>query len=327
MPTPSRPRRGSMGFSPRKRAASEVPQFRSWAEADGEPRLQGYAGFKAGMTHVMAVDDHQGSPTEGVTRSVPVTVIETPPMSFAAVRVYRDTPYGLSPSGETWRSDADELDDVVDLPAEDGDEDDVRDAEADEVRVVAYVDPGDVDAVPSKTPYVMEVPVRGGDVEARVDLAFDLLEDAASVDDVHRAGEYADVAAVTKGKGTQGPVKRWGVQTRKGKHARQGYERRIGTLGPWHPTRVRSTVPQQGQTGYHQRTEVNKRVMSISDDDVTPEGGFVDYGEVTGTHVLLKGSVPGPKKRLVRTRRAVRPKDEPAYDPEIRYVSTESKQG
>ena len=108
MPTPSRPRRGSMGYSPRKRAASEVPQFRSWAEATGEPRLQGYAGFKAGMTHVMMVDDQQGSPTEGVTKSVPVTVLETPPLEFAAVRVYRDTPYGRRPAAEAWTTGLDD---------------------------------------------------------------------------------------------------------------------------------------------------------------------------------------------------------------------------
>jgi large subunit ribosomal protein L3 len=144
---------------------------------------------------------------------------------------------------------------------------------------------------------------------------------------VFRAGEYADVAGVTKGKGTQGPVKRWGVQKRKGKHARQGWRRRIGNLGPWNPSRVRSTVPQQGQTGYHQRTELNKRLIDLGDDEVTPDGGFVNYGEVDGDYALVKGSVPGPEKRLVRLRPAVRPGDQPRLDPEVRYVSTASNQG
>jgi large subunit ribosomal protein L3 len=135
------------------------------------------------------------------------------------------------------------------------------------------------------------------------------------------------VAAVTKGKGTQGPVKRWGVQKRKGKHARQGWRRRIGNLGPWNPSRVRSTVPQQGQTGYHQRTELNKRLVDLDDDDPTVDGGFVNYGEVDGPYALVKGSVPGPDKRLVRLRPAVRPNDQPRLDPEVRYVSTASNQG
>jgi large subunit ribosomal protein L3 len=133
---------------------------------------------------------------------------------------------------------------------------------------------------------------------------------------------------VTKGKGTQGPVKRWGVQKRKGKHARQGWRRRIGNLGPWNPSRVRSTVPQQGQTGYHQRTELNKRLIDMGEDgDASVDGGFVSHGEVDGPYALVKGSVPGPNQRLLRFRPAVRPTDQPRLDPEVRHVSTASNQG
>ncbi|MDZ7688024.1 MAG: 50S ribosomal protein L3 [Halobacteriales archaeon] len=328
MPTPSNPRKGSKGFGPRKRAASEVPRFRTWPEADGEPSLQGFAGYKAGMTHVMMVNDHQGSPREGTTESVPVTIVETPPLRVAAVRVYRDTPYGTRPVTEVW---TDELDDevgrAVSQPDEAGDVDEIRDEKFDEVRAIAYTAPADVDGVPKKKPDMMEVPVSGGDLDARLDHAVELLGDEVGVEDTHRAGEYIDVSAITKGKGTQGPVKRWGVKLRKGKHYRQGWRRRIGNLGPWHPSRVRSTVPQQGQTGYHQRTEINKRVLSVDDEDATPDGGFVNYGEVSSPYILVKGSVPGPKQRLVRTRQAVRPKDDAVYDPEIRYVSTSSDQG
>ncbi len=328
MPTPSNPRKGSKGFGPRKRAASEVPRFRSWPEADGEPTLQGFAGYKAGMTHVMMVNDQQGSPREGMTESVPVTIVETPPLRVAAVRGYRETPYGRRPVTEVWTDDLDEeTERAVAKPEEEGDVDELRDEDVDEVRVIAYTTPADVSGVPKKKPDLMEVPVAGGSVDASLDRAEELLGGGADVDEVHRSGEYIDVSAVTKGKGTQGPVKRWGVKLRKGKHYRQGWRRRIGNLGPWHPSRVRSTVPQQGQMGYHQRTEINKRLLSVDDEDATPEGGFVNYGEVSSSYLLVKGSVPGPKGRLVRTRHAVRPKDDAAYDPEIRYVSTSSDQG
>ncbi len=329
MPTPSNPRKGSKGFGPRKRAASEVPHFRTWPEADGEPALQGFAGYKAGMTHVMMVNDQQGSPREGTTESVPVTILETPPLRVAAVRAYRETPYGKRPATEVWTDDLDdEMERAVAKPDEPGDVDEIREeGGVDEVRAIAYTAPADVDGIPKKKPDVMEIPVAGGDTDARLDHAAELLGDEAGVEDAHRAGEYIDVSAITKGKGTQGPVKRWGVKMRKGKHYRQGWRRRIGNLGPWHPSRVRSTVPQQGQTGYHQRTEINKRVLSVDDEGATPDGGFVNYGEVSSSYILVKGSVPGPKQRLVRTRDAVRPKDEAAYDPEIRYVSTSSDQG
>jgi len=329
MPTPSNPRKGSKGFGPRKRAASEVPRFRTWPEADGEPSLQGFAGYKAGMTHVMMVNDHQDSPLEGTTESVPVTIVETPPLRVAAVRTYRDTPYGKRPITEVWTDELDEeTERAVAQPDEAGDIDELREADdVDEVRAIAYTNPADVDGIPKKKPDLMEIPVSGGDANARIDHAGELLGTETEVGDAHRAGEYIDVSAITKGKGTQGPVKRWGVRLRKGKHYRQGWRRRIGNLGPWHPSRVRSTVPQQGQTGYHQRTEINKRVLSVDDEGATPDGGFVNYGEVSSSYMLVKGSVPGPKQRLVRTRDAVRPKDEAAYDPEIRYVSTSSDQG
>ncbi|QCC49730.1 50S ribosomal protein L3 [Halapricum salinum] len=336
MPQPSRPRKGSMGFGPRKRTASETPRFNSWPDDDGQPGVQGFAGYKAGMTHVVLINDEPNSPREGMETTVPVTVVETPQMRAVALRAYEDTPYGLRPLTEVWADEFHpELDRALDLPegsssgAEEQIEDALENGDLGDVRLITHTVPSELASVPKKEPDVMETRVGGGSLADRVEHGLDLVEDGGehSMNDIFRAGEYADVAGVTKGKGTQGPVKRWGVQKRKGKHARQGWRRRIGNLGPWNPSRVRSTVPQQGQTGYHQRTELNKRLLDIGDDDVTPEGGFVNYGEVDGNYTLVKGSVPGPQQRLVRFRPAVRPADSPRLDPELRYVSAESNQG
>ncbi len=324
-----------MGFGPRIRATSEVPRFNSWPADDGQPGLQGFAGYKAGMSHVVTINDEPNSPREGMEETVPVTVVETPPMRAAALRVYEDTPYGLRPLTETWSDELHEdLGRALSTPEQNStDADDVH-AALDEgrvadVRVITHTLPGELSGVPKKDPDVMETRVGGGSVADRVEFALDLLDEggAHEATDVFRAGEYADVAGITKGKGTQGPVKRWGVQKRKGKHARQGWRRRIGNLGPWNPSRVRSTVPQQGQTGYHQRTELNKRIMALGDEEVTPDGGFVNYGEVDGAYALVKGSLPGPDKRVLRLRPAVRPNDQPRLDPEVRFVSTASNQG
>ncbi|MFP4627224.1 MAG: 50S ribosomal protein L3 [Natronomonas sp.] len=336
MPQPSTPRKGSMGFSPRSRSASEVPRFNSWPDDDGQPGLQGFAGYKAGMSHVVAINDEPNSPREGTEETVPVTVVETPPMRAVAVRAYEDTPYGQRPLTEVWTDDVhDDLERALSVPEEQhGDaEADIREALEEgilgDVRLITHTVPGALPSIPKKRPDVMETRVGGGSLADRFEFAFDAIDDGGelSITDVFRAGEYADVAGVTKGKGTQGPVKRWGVQMRKGKHARQGWRRRIGNLGPWNPSRVRSTVPQQGQTGYHQRTELNKRIVALDDEAVTPDGGFVNYGDVDGSYALIKGSLPGPKKRLVRLRPAVRPGDQPRLDPEVRYVSTASNQG
>lgn len=327
-----------MGFGPRKRAAKEVPRIKSWPDDDGSPALQGFAGYKAGMTQVMMVNDEANSPREGMEEAVPVTVVETPPMRAVALRAYEDTPYGMKPLTEVWASEfAEHLDRALDLPNEDTfdeDADDLRDAleagEVDDVRVITHTVPSGMKNIPKKKPDIMETRVGGGSVQDRVDFALELVGDGGehAMSDVFRAGEYMDVAGVTKGKGTQGPVKRWGVQKRKGKHARQGWRRRIGNLGPWNPSRVRSTVPQLGQMGYHQRTELNKRLIDLGDGaDASVDGGFVGYGEVDGPYALVKGSLPGPDKRLLRFRPAIRPNDQPRLDPEVRFVSTASNQG
>lgn len=333
MPEKHRPRKGSLGFSPRSRAAAEVPRFSSWPEGADEAALQAFAGYKAGMTNVVLVNDVPESPKEGMEESVGVTVVETPPMRAAAVRAYEDTAYGLQPITEQWTDDPHEaLARAIDAPAGGADRLDAAHDEGriDEVRVLTHTVPGAVPGVPRKTPDLMETRIGGGSIDDRLDHGRSLLEGGTdlAVGDLFRPGELLDVAAVTKGKGTQGPVKRWGVQKRKGKHARQGYRRRIGNLGPWNPSRVRSTVPQQGQTGFHQRTELNKRLLAIEDGDTASvDGGYVNYGEVDGPHILIEGSVPGPSKRVVRFRPAIRPSRQPRLDPEVRLVATTSNQG
>jgi len=335
MVQPSRPRKGSLGYGPRQRASSEVPRFGSWPDSDGQPGLQGFAGYKAGMSHVVMIDDAANSPREGMEQTVPVTVVETPPMRAVALRAYENTPYGLRPLTETWTGEPHaDLERALDVPASGGDPDDFREAingaDIGDVRAITHTVPGEMANVPKKKPDVMETRIGGESVDDRIEFGLALITGGGehNLTEVFRPGEYMDTAGVTKGKGTQGPVKRWGVQKRKGKHFRQGYKRRIGNLGPWNPSRVRSTVPQQGQTGYHQRTELNKRLIDAGDgDEPSVDGGFVNYGEIDGPYALVKGSLPGPDQRLLRFRPAVRPGDQPRLDPEVRYVSTASNQG
>src|SRR5512136_3119050 len=110
MPKINRPRRGSLAYSPRKRAKSPIPKYHSWPVYTGSPVLQGFAGYKVGMTHVIMVDDHKDSPTEGKEIMVPVTVIEIPPMKVAAIRAYARDTYGKHALTEVW---SDQLDNVI----------------------------------------------------------------------------------------------------------------------------------------------------------------------------------------------------------------------
>jgi large subunit ribosomal protein L3 len=175
----------------------------------------------------------------------------------------------------------------------------------------------------------MEMPVNGGSMTDRLRFAQTLLGQQVPISSVFDLGDLLDASAVTKGKGTQGPVRRWGIAIAKRKHARTGKVRHVGNLGPWHPAHVSWRVPQLGQMGYHQRTEFNKRLMFIGNDgaEITPDGGFPGYGLVRNQYVLIKGSVPGPIKRMVRMRHAVRPGMNHVKAPEFLYVSKESKQG
>jgi len=311
MSSPYRPRRGSLAFSPRKRAKSEITRIRSYPQVS-EVRLLGFAGYKAGMTHVIMIDDDPTSSTSGMEIAVPVTVIETPPLHVAGIRYYTKTPYGWRVIGE----DREEKD-SVEMP--DGTQ---------EIRALVHTHPEIVSGVPKKRPEFMEIAI-GGSLEEKFEYISERLGKDVSIKEVFKEGQLIDVSAVTKGKGTQGPVKRWGVMTQDEKHGRSSRRRHVGTLGPWHPARVSWRVPQLGQTGYHQRTELNKRILKIGEDgeEITPKGGFVKYGVVKNAYVLVKGSVPGPRKRLIRMRDAIRPSETEIRTPQILYISRESKQG
>ncbi len=320
-----KPKRGSHAFSPRKRARSIVPTIRSWPSDNGsKPYLQGFAGYKAGMTHVLIVDYRPTSTTSGQQVFVPVTVLETPPMKIFALRLYKKTPYGMKSLTEIWADDVKELQGVVPVPKKKK-EKEIK--EYDDVRVLAITQPSLITGVPQKKPHIMEIRVGGGDLEARFQYANELLGKEISIKDVFKEGDMIDAIAVTKGKGFQGAVKRWGVKLLH--HKNRKHRRMAGTLGPW-LSWVRSTVPQAGQMGFHKRTEYNKRILKIGEDgsEITPNGGFPHYGVVRNEYVIVHGSLPGSVKRIIRMRHAIRyTKGVKVEKPEITYISTTSKQG
>jgi large subunit ribosomal protein L3 len=327
-----RPRKGSKAFSPRKRAQRPFPRLDAWPEIDDGPRVQGFAGYKAGMTHAFLVDYRPTSNTSGQEVQVPVTVLEVPPMKVAAVRLYENTRYGLRTIGEVWSNGVDQiLARLLPIPKNfDASKawEKFNGTDIEDVRLLAYTQPVLVKGVPKKMPEMMELRIGGGTIAKRIDYAKSLLGKEIKITDFVKEGLMIDIAAVTKGKGFQGAVKRWGVKLLSHKNSK--HSRMIGTLGPKRPGYVRPTVPQSGQQGYHQRTEFNKRVLKIGDNgnEVTPKGGFLHYGEVSNPYVLIHGSIPGPAKRLIRLRDPIRKGGVDLKEaPNLTYVSTESKQG
>jgi large subunit ribosomal protein L3 len=117
-----------------------------------------------------------------------------------------------------------------------------------------------------------------------------------------------------------GPVRRFGVKIQN-RHAKQKL-RHVGAIAQQVPRRVRWTARLAGQMGFQTRTELNKRVLKIgSGSEIVPKSGFNRYGVVKSSYVMLQGSVPGPKKRLVILRNAIRPQKVKAIVPDIREIA------
>jgi large subunit ribosomal protein L3 len=326
---PHHPKRGSLGYSPRKRARKEVPHFNSWPEISGEPRIQGFGGYKVGMTHVLLIDYRPTSTTAGQEVQVPVTIVETPPMKVVGIRFYKYTPYGLKTITELWASTLDkELQKRITFPEKKNErEEKLSLEEIEEVRVLAHTLPKLVTGIPKKAPELMEIRVGGGTIKERIEYAKKLLGKEIDVTQFAKEGKMVDVAAITKGKGWQGVIKRWGVKLLAHKNSKR--RRMIGTQGPWNPSYILREVPQAGQLGYHQRVEFNKRILKVGEkpEEIIPKGGFLNYGIIRNKYLVIHGTIPGPAKRLIRLRDPIRPKGVYIEKPELRYISLESKQG
>jgi large subunit ribosomal protein L3 len=327
-----RPRRGSLGFSPRSRSARIVPTVRSWPPGPKQPALEGFAGYKVGMTHAFIVDYRKRSTTAGQEVSIPVTVVEVPPIRVAGARIYRRHPYGTHVVAEVWGpGGTPELARTIPPHPESSEEHrtEFGKAPGDEIRLMVYTQPNLVTGVPSKTPDIFEVRVSGEKFDDRRAFALQNLGAEIPLEQLIKEGEFLDVIGVTKGKGFQGHTKRWGVKLQPRKNSK--HRRMIGTLGPHNPSFVSYRIPQAGQMGFHKRTQYNMRVLKIVKDPrtepIAPLGGFPHYGEVRAACVVLHGSLPGPAKRLLRFRLPVRSQVVSVEKVDLRYFSTRSKQG
>jgi large subunit ribosomal protein L3 len=295
---------------------------------DTEPRLVGFAGYKAGMTHMFYVEDSRRVPEYGKEVKASATVIDTPPMLVVAVRAYEKTHDGLQAVSEAWMANQPkDLYRRISFATDPRPDAKLAEIEKDldkvaEIRVVAATQPREA-SVSKKAPDLMEIPVSGGSMEERFSYAKGLLGQTVTVQDIFEPGESIDVVAVTKGKGFQGPVKRWGIRILSRKSRKS--KRAVASIGPWVPRGVMPQVPRAGQMGFHNRTEYNKRIMLMGEDvdRVNPKSGFKNYGFVKGDYLLLKGSVMGPSKRLIKLRKTVRKISYPEEPPQITYLHTE----
>jgi large subunit ribosomal protein L3 len=306
MPEIKKPRAGSLAYWPRKKAERIYPAINRYPKTE-KPKLLGFAGYKASMLQAIIVDNRKGSPTFGQEIAVPVTVLDCPPLKILGLRAYKKTSKGLKILTETWTKNLPkELKRKTKTTSKENlskIEDSLEKISS--LRVIVCTQPR-LSGFGKKTPEVFEIEIGGKDPKEKFEFAKNLLGKEISPKDFTKEGELVDTISITKGKGTAGPVKRFGVkiQTRKAKKKR----RHVGSLGQEKPGKVRWSVPMAGQLGFQRRTELNKRVLKIGEGkEITPKAGFKKYGIIKENYLLIEGSVPGPKKRLILLRPAIRP--------------------
>ncbi len=328
------PKHGSLAYLPRHRAKKPVARIRYWPKIKADaPKLLGFAGYKAGMTYVFAIEDRKRSPNFGKEVMKAATILETPPILVCGVRTYAHDSYGLQQITECWmNAPPAELDRALVLPETFETENmmqkisDNQDRTSN-VRVIVATQPNQANLA-KKKPEISEIEIGGGNISQQIEYAKSLLGKTITAEEVFKSGQYTDVAAITTGKGWQGPVKRWGVTIlqAKGRKTKRG----IATLGPWNPHHLMYSIPRAGQMGYHQRIEYNKRILKIGKDgkEVNVKGGFIRYGNLKSPYVIIEGSVPGTEKRTIKLRVPARPPIQVSEaPPQVTHVSLESPQG
>ncbi|ETS64088.1 hypothetical protein PaG_01323 [Moesziomyces aphidis] len=325
--------------------------------------LTAMIGYKAGMTHIVRDLDRPGSKMHKKEIVEAVTVIETPPMVAVGVVGYVETPRGLRSLTTVW---AEHLSDEVKRRfyknwyrskkkaftkyakkhSENNGSSISRELERIKkyctvVRVLAHTQVRKT-GLKQKKSHLMEIQINGGSVADKVDFAKEHFEKTFDVKSVFEQNEIIDVIAVTKGHGYEGVTARWGTK----KLPRKTHRglRKIACIGAWHPANVMFTVARSGQDGYHHRTEIGKKIYRISNGEdktsgstdfdttektITPLGGFPHYGLVKNDFVMIKGSCPGVKKRVLTLRKSlqVHTSRRALENVSLKWISTSSTMG
>jgi len=254
----------------------------------------------------------------------PATILECPPLKPFSLRFYNKTCHKLELITEIPASNLDkELKRKIRLPKKTSIKK-IPDS-FNEISLLVYTQPKLVSALPKKKPEIFEIMIGG---KENLEYAKSLLEKEIKISDILQPGKLVDIHAVSKAHGFQGPVRRFGVALRQKKSEKS--VRNPGSLGPWNQQQhTMYRVAHAGQTGYHTRTEYNKLVLKIDSDPkkINPKGGFKNYGLVKNDYVLVRGSIPGTRKRLIRFIPSIRPNKRLQIVPEIISIDLASKQG
>jgi len=326
-------------------------------------------GYKAGSTHILREMDKAGSKAHKKEVVEAVTVIETPPIIVVGMVGYLETPRGLKSMTTVWAQHlsneckrrfyknwgASEKKKAFTRYTKKFTEGTGIEAEKEKLtkyctilRAICHTQIGKI-GLRQKKAHICEIQVNGGTMADKVAFVEGLFEKPVSVGSVFEQNEQIDTIAITKGKGYEGVVTRWGV-TKLPRKTHKGL-RKVACIGSWHPSRVKYSVARAGQNGYHHRTELNKKIYRIGAaarqadgkkvqnnattefdltvKGITPLGGFPHYGEVNEDYVMIKGACPGVKKRVITLRKSLVAQTNRTAKEEItlKFIDTSSKFG
>lgn len=109
--------------------------------------------------------------------------------------------------------------------------------------------------------------------------------------DVFEKDERVDVTGTSKGKGTQGAIKRWNFSRGPEKHGSKLHRTQGARAAGTYPGRVFKGTKQMGKMGNERVTVQNLTVVSVD-----PEKNLI----------LIRGAIPGPKGSLVSIKESVK---------------------
>lgn len=135
-----------------------------------------------------------------------------------------------------------------------------------------------------------EIPARLREIRDAADPQVEL-GSVVKVNEVFAVEDYLDVTGITKGRGNQGAVRRWGFAGGRYSHG-GGWKRRTGSIGQCEkPANVIKGKKMPGHMGNVQRTIQNLQVVSVREDD-----GLL----------FVKGAVPGPNGGYLMIKKAIK---------------------
>jgi len=340
------PRCGSLGFLPRKRTKHVHGKIKSFPkdDASADPHFTAFCGYKAGMTHIVRDVDKPGSKLHKKEAAEAVTIIECAPMMCVGFVGYVESTQGLRAQTTVWAA---HLSDEVrrrfyknwyrakkkaftkyakayyneDKTVSDKVQTEIKRAKdyCQVIRAICHTQVSKV-KIGQKKAHISEIQINGGSVAQKVDFVVKMFEQPVTVSSVFAENEMIDTIGVTKGRGFEGVIHRWGC-SRLARKTHRGL-RKVACIGAWHPQRVKFQTPRSGQLGCYHRTEINKKIYKmgknlkedpnnamtendLTEKSITPLGGFPHYGFVTEDYLMIKGAVVGVKKHLITMRKSL----------------------